>query len=133
MIYNKLNKKPSNLLFAVDSKAIYENTGFDLVNSICDALAIKVDLLHVHTPGESEDFPFDPFISNYLSGNIDKVIFEDSGDSITTNDNQIYKRDTELLIMLRREHSLLNRFLFKSNTDRGLAESNVPMMIIPEQ
>jgi len=121
-----------NFLFPIDNKAIYQNHGFNVINTFCEKLEKKVDILHINRSNEDKAFPFDPYISEYLENHIDQIVIEDSDDPSAFIHDYVNNHPTEMLIMLRREHSLIEQTFYLSNTDKELKKTHVPLLIIPD-
>ncbi len=119
-------------LMAIDNKAIYQNDAFHIITTLCKKLNKQVDIFHVKKDPSTEQSPFDPFISEYLSGHIAEFIIEEGHNPVKHIQEYIEQHPVELLIMIRHEHHLLNRLLYSSNTDIELGQANIPILIIPE-
>lgn len=131
--FTNYNFGAGHYLMAVDDKAIYKSPAFELINKLCENLNKKVDLIHINKEETEGPSSFDPFISEYLDGNIAEVIVKKGDDAVDYIHEYIEEHSVELLIMIRHEHTLINRLMFSSNTDREIAQSKIPIMIITEQ
>lgn len=122
-----------NFLFPIDNKAIYSNQAFDIINTLCEKLDKKVDILHFNRSNEDSNYPFDPYINEYFGTHIDQVVIKESNNSVNSLNKYIDNHPTELLIMLRREHTLIEKTFFLSHTDQEVYKTNVPLLIIPDK
>lgn len=119
-------------VLAVDDQEVAESAGFDLISDILDRMDKKLDILHVTKKSDRDVFPYDPFIGNYLGDQMGEVIILEGDNPVEAIKSYVETNDVSLLVMIKREHSFIERLLFKGNTAQEILITNVPLLIMPE-
>lgn len=123
------NEFNTSMILAVDHRPISNEEIFKIPLAIADGNDVNIDFLHIES--KSKEFPFDPFVFSYIKERAGKVHLIDEHD--VTQDVKYFVEENKkgLLIMLRREKSLLSKLLKVSNTQEELAITNTPLLILP--
>jgi nucleotide-binding universal stress UspA family protein len=127
-----INLNEGKFLLAVDNQEIGESLGFKLLSKMLDRMNKKLDIIHITEKPNADIFPFDPFIKNYLDDQMGEINIIENKDPINAIKSYVENNDVGMLVMKKRQHSFMERLLFKGNTGQELLITNVPLMIIPE-
>ncbi len=133
-IPNDISKEgmQNTFVLALDEREVKDSKGFELVSRMARTLDISVDMVHVVKPGLKDELPFDPFVSSYLKDIPGEVNIVEGEDAVDTLKQYVDSNHIGMLIMIRRKHTFLEKLLFKGHTGAELANTKVPLMIIPE-
>ncbi len=126
------NLNSGKFILAVDNQEIKESGGIDLISDLMEKLDKKMDILHVSNDQNKSEFPYDPFLGNYLGDQMGELILIEGENPVDAIKSYVEKNKVSLLVMIRREHSFLERLLIKGNTGQEILITNVPLMILPE-
>lgn len=120
----------NKILLALDDKVLNNESTFIVPKTLALKLGLKIDILHIEKP--DEQFPFDPFITNYLGSTIGDVHIENGNDPVKEIKSYSEKHNIGMLIMIRREKSFFAKLFKVGNTAEEIARTNIPLMILPE-
>ena len=120
----------NKILLALDNKILEHEHTFKLPKHLASTLGLKIDILHIAK--EDEDFPFDPFISEYLGDTIGDVHIKNGKDPVSEIKYYSENNNVGMLIMIRRDKSFLTNLFQVGNTAEEIAKTNIPLMILPE-
>lgn len=120
----------NKMLLALDNQIIDKEILFKVPLAIADKYNMKIDIIHIEK--EPEMFPFDPFISAHLNDKMGEVILINGSDALQEIKSYVEKNHIGLLIMIRREKSFLSKLLSIGNTTSELANTNTPLLVLPE-
>lgn len=126
----KQNIDENKVLLALDEKEIANENNYEFLNQFIKKLDTKLDIYHLSKPFEMLPFTHDAL--DKIKDILGEVV-EESGEEVVDS----IKRYTEknlvgMLIMVRRPHSFWSRLFTDSNTTAQLAETKVPIMILPD-
>ena len=121
----------NKLVMAIDDKGILDGNIFQVPRKIAKRLNLKIDLLHIQNEVK-EEFPFDPFITEYLDQVLGEVIIEKAKDPVKAIKEYVEKTNVGMLIMLRRPKSFFQRLFIKGNTAAEIVMTNIPLLILPD-
>lgn len=121
----------NRIVLTLDDKILEKESVFRVPLEIARALSQKIDILHIER--KDELIPIDPFISAYLDDTMGEVIIEKNKDVISAIKSYAEKHNVGMLMMVRRDKSMLEKLLTVGNTAAELAKTNIPLMVLPEQ
>ena len=126
----------SNVGLACDLRDVTESVHVDMIKSIVKAFRARLHLLHVNTElgitlGTSEREEFDRL--REMLNEIKPVFHFISGVNIEEEVNQFsVKQKLDLLVVVPKKHSLLDRMIHKSTSSQMALHAQVPVMSIHE-
>jgi len=120
-----------HVLLPLDSQDIKHQLGFELLRIICEKLDKKIKILHIENDDENKPFEIPSSVENVLGEFISETVLSNDNDIASFIDFYIENNQVEMLVMIRRKHSFLERILLKSHTDLELANTQIPFLIIP--
>ena len=118
-----------NIVLAMDSKAIENKETVQLLDTLVTGLNTSLNIYHVSK--EEDLMPIDPFISEYVPHKIEDVVIEIKKDPVQAIKEYVDNNDVDLLVMIRRKHSVLERLLIKGNTEEELFKTKIPILMLP--
>lgn len=126
MLTNEFN---TTMVLAVDHRPLEDEEVFKIPMAIAQANKTNIDFLHIQ---DSENkFPFDPFLFTYIKDRCGEVHLIDKKDVIQGVKNFVEDNKYGLLMMLRRDKSILDKLLKVSNIQEEIAVTNTPILILP--
>lgn len=118
------------MVLALDNKEIKELKSFSVVNRLASTFNKLIDIVHISSTDKVDDLPFDPFIVEFLKGNVGEVEVIESDTPLLEIHKYLEKVDAGLLIMIKRNHNMFYNLFLKSHTDQELEYFDVPVMIL---
>ena len=128
----KYNWGHGPILLTIDNKDVMMNSSFNILNLLCEKLDKKINILHLDSKNSEQETSFKPGVNNFIRDYTAEIILDKSSDPVAYIEEYISNNPVEMLVMIRRQHSFLERLLVKSSTDREIANTKVPLLIIPE-
>ena len=120
----------NRILMALDNKILDNEVTFRVPRGLASRLGLKIDILHISN--EDEEFPIDPFVSNYLGDTMGDVYIKKGNDPVKEIKKYAEENNVGMLIMVRRERSFFNKLFNVGNTAEEIAKTNIPLLILPE-
>lgn len=120
----------NRIVLTLDDKILDNESVFRVPLEIAKVLSQKIDILHIER--KDELIPVDPFIAAYLDDTMGDVIIEKNEDVISAIKSYAEAHNVGMLMMIRRDKSILEKVLTVGNTASELAKTNIPLMILPE-
>lgn len=120
----------NKILMALDNKILEHPETFKIPKLIATTLGLKIDILHVTT--KAEDFPFDPYISEYMGDTIGEVYVREGDDPVALIKKYAELYNCGMIIMIRREKSFFANLFQVGNTAEELARTSIPLLILPD-
>lgn len=117
-------------VLAVDNQIVDANPAFKVLTGLSKATGRKIEILHIEK--DQEDIPFDPFIASYLGDAMGEVVLIKGNDPLDEIHKYTKENNVELLIMIKRTHGLIHKIFVRDHTSLELAETTIPLLIIPE-
>ena len=128
-INNEAKDIGKNIVLAMDSKAIENKETVQLLDTLVTGLNTNLNIYHVSK--EEDLMPIDPFISEYVPHRIEDVVIEIKNDPVQAIKEYVDNNDVDLLVMIKRKHSVLERLLIKGNTEEELFKTKIPILMLP--
>ena len=126
------NRLTSNkMLLAIDEKLIEHKDVFRVPQMLAKKLNIKIDVLHV-AKKESNDV-FDPIVTELLGNQLGDLNIIEGEDPVKEIKKYVESNNIGMLIMVKREKTFFQRLLTVGNTSEEIAQTNIPLMVIPEK
>ena len=120
----------NRVILALDSKEIGGKDVVAVPVAIAKKLDLKIDIVHIQK--HEEIIPFDPSISIFLEDTIGEVHIKPGGNAVAAIKEYAEDSNVGMLIMIRRAKSFFEKLLTVGDTSAELAQTNVPLMILPE-
>ncbi len=120
----------NKMLLALDDKVLENERMFNIPLRLSKKIGMKIDILHVET--KEEMIPFDPFVSSYLGDCMGEVTIEKGTNAVDAIKTYVEQNNIGILMMIRREKSFFEKLLTVGDTSAELAETNIPLLILPE-
>lgn len=121
----------NKMVLALDGKPIGSEAMFAVPVELAKTLKLKIDILHIAE--EEQIIPFDPSISIFLEDTIGEVHIKSDTNAVAAIKKYAETSDVGMLLMIRRDKSFLEGLLTVGDTSAELAQTSVPLMILPEK
>lgn len=123
--------KTEKIVLALDNKILEHESTFLLAKHIAGVLGLEIDIIHFVSSHEY-DLPVDPFIAEYLGDSLGEIIIEKSDNFLAGIEAYCDKNNVGLIMMVKRPSGCLKNLLHFSNTTQEIANTDLPLMILPD-
>ncbi len=117
---------------AVDGQSISSSKSFELLIKLAEGYKTYIDILHMHKYDDQHLLPFDPQVKTILQSVIGKVVVQDGDDVIEMLKKYIENHNLGLLVMIKRNHTVLYNLLVRRLTSVEMSIITIPILILPE-
>lgn len=127
-----------SILFANDNKRLKEGSVLNPLINVAQLFKAEVMVLHIENEEEAKREKDAPEVSAVIENSLRSIKYTYFSVKAVENSikdtllNLIKSRNMDLLVMVPREHSLLDRFLRKSVTSQIAFQSEVPLLTFHE-
>ena len=120
----------NRFLLALDNSVIERGETLNVLRKLYEAYQARLYVYHMSK--KEELIPIDPYVSNFLPDMIEDVIVEEGRKATDSIKAYVDSHDIDLLAMIRRSHTFLEKLFVKGFTEEELFKSNVPLLVLPE-
>ena len=119
-------------VLALDNRWLEELDGFELLKRLSKAYRRPFDILHVVETSERGEAPVDPYVRTLLGAAMGEVILLAGNDPVEQIRFYAEHNQVGILAMIRHRHNFFEKLILKDHTDAELANTRVPLLVIPE-